>query len=69
MDEFEQMMKDMKGMSRKDMNMAKEKLTGMCPCPKCPTSMHVQRIQKRFMSISEEKGCIGPACLVTSECG
>jgi hypothetical protein len=78
MDAFEQKMKDMKGMSGKDMKEAEEKFMGMCNCPKCPTYTKCAKNAKElifclkgksFMCISEEKGCICPGCPVWDECG
>jgi hypothetical protein len=77
-DTFEQMMKDVKGMSEKDMMMAEKKYEGMCRCPTCPTHTKCAKNAKElifcikgksFMCISEAKGCICPTCPVTTEFG
>jgi|WetSurMetagenome_2_1015567.scaffolds.fasta_scaffold57870_2 hypothetical protein len=78
MDTFEQMMKEYKGMSQKDMNDSEEKFSGMCICPKCPTYTNCAKDAKErifclkgksFACISFEKGCICPTCPVTAKCG
>jgi hypothetical protein len=78
MDKFEQMMKNVKGMSPAELNREVEKFKGLCNCPKCPThNKCAKNAQERlfcingksFMCITEEKGCICPACPVTAEFG
>ena len=78
MDKFEQMMKDIKGMSPKEMMAAEEKFKGMCICPTCPTHNKCAKNAKElvfcikgksFMCITEGKNCLCPTCPVTTECG
>jgi hypothetical protein len=78
MDTFEQMLKNVKGMSLKEMAVAEEKLRGMCRCPGCPTHNACAKnakellfciVGKSFMCISEDKGCICPSCPVAAEFG
>jgi hypothetical protein len=78
MDKFEQMMKNVKGMSPKELVAAEEKFKGMCNCPGCPTHNKCAKNAKEllfcitgksFMCISEDKGCICPSCPVAAEFG
>ena len=64
MDKFEQMMKDVKGMSPKEMAGAEEKYEGTCNCPSCPTHNKCAKNAKEllfcitgksFICISENK--------------
>jgi hypothetical protein len=78
MDKFEQMMKNVKGTSHKDLEMAGAKYKGMCNCPGCPTHNNCAKNAKEllfcitgksFMCISEDKGCMCPKCPVAAEFG
>ncbi len=78
MDKFEQMMKNVKGMSPEELVAAEEKFKGMCNCPGCPTHNKCAKNAKEllfcitgksFMCISEDKGCICPSCPVAAEFG
>jgi hypothetical protein len=78
MDKFEQMMKDVKGMSAAEMTKELEKYKNVCICPKCPTHNKCAKnaneilfclVGKSFMCISEDKGCICPTCPNTPEFG
>jgi len=78
MDKFEQLMKNVKGMSQKDLAVAKEKYRDMCICPGCPTHNKCAKNAKEqffcingksFMCISEDKGCNCPGCPVAAAFG
>ena len=78
LDKFEQMMKDVKGMSAAEMTKELEKYKNVCICPKCPTHNKCAKnaneklfclVGKSFICISEDKGCICPTCPNTPEFG
>jgi len=47
MDKFEEMMKDVRGMSPKDMMEAEKKYEGMCICPTYPTYNKCAKNEKK----------------------
>jgi hypothetical protein len=78
MDKFEQIAQMMAKMSPEELMKAMQMKRDMCTCPKCPTYNNCAKnahelvfcnTGKSFMCISEDKGCICPACPVAIEQG
>jgi hypothetical protein len=77
-DQFEETILSMTGMSSEDRAESDKKFGALCMCPACPTynrcAGNAQELLfclmgKSFLCISDEKGCICPTCPVTTEFG
>ena len=71
MDKFEEAVKAMTKMPKDELMKAIEESNKLCTCPSCPTYNNCAKTGKEllfcasgksFMCISENKGCICPAC-------
>jgi len=78
MDQFEETMLSMTGMSPAEKEEAAKKFAALCTCPSCPTYTGCAKkahellfcaTGKSFLCISDEMVCICPACPITPELG
>jgi hypothetical protein len=77
-DKFEETILSMLGMTPADMAESDKKFGALCRCPGCPTYTRCAGdagellfclAGRSFLCITEEKGCICPACPVAAEFG